>query len=205
MPSSERVPRSRGGPAAGVLDKESFAELYRRHVDAITRFMARRVDDPHTVADLTADVFVAAIDSAHTFKLSAGSEVGWLYGIARHVVVDELRRAGREARKAGRIAGRRLLDEDDIGRLEEKLDAESAGRRLRAAMAGLQEGERAAMELVVVDQLTVREAAQALGIRQVSVRVRLHRARKTLRASTNTSTDDNRASLAIVQHTRGML
>ena len=37
------------------------------------------------------------------------------------------------------------------------------------------------MELVAVDQLTVTEAAAALGIRQVTARVRLHRARKALR------------------------
>ncbi|MGW9597680.1 RNA polymerase sigma factor [Streptomyces chartreusis] len=201
MPSSQQVPRSRGGPAADVLDKENFAEFYRRHVDAITRFMARRVNDPHTVADLTADVFLAAIDSAHTFNPAAGTEVGWLYGIARHIVARESRRAVHEARKESRVAGRRLLDEDDIGQLEEKLDAESAGRRARAAMADLQEGERAAMELIVVDQLTVREAAQVLGIRQVSVRVRLHRARKTLRASTNT----NHARLATAQYAKGEL
>ena len=37
------------------------------------------------------------------------------------------------------------------------------------------------MELIAVDQLTVTEAAAALGIRQVTARVRLHRARKALR------------------------
>ncbi|MDT0443061.1 RNA polymerase sigma factor [Streptomyces johnsoniae] len=173
--------RNRGGPAAVARSPELFEEFYRRHVDAITRFMARRVDDPHTVADLTAEVFMAVIDSGHTYRAVLGSERAWLYGIARNTVSAERRRAVREAQAHGRVAGRRLLADDDIARLEDKLTTEGAGRRAMAAMDVLPEGERAVLELVAVDQLTVSEAAAALGLRQVTARVRLHRARRRLR------------------------
>lgn len=43
---------------------ELFEAFYRAHVDAVERFIARRVRDPYHAADLTADVFVAVIDSA---------------------------------------------------------------------------------------------------------------------------------------------
>ncbi|MGM9384192.1 RNA polymerase sigma factor [Streptomyces antibioticus] len=179
MEGAERI---RGGPAAAVRDPRLFEEFYRRHVDAVTRFVARRVDDPHTAADLTAEIFLAVLDSAHTYRPRLGSETAWLYGIARNVVSTERRRAAREAERNRRFSGRRLLEPDDIVRLEDKLDAESPGRRALAALARLPEGERAVMELIAVDQLTVTEAAAALGIRQVTARVRLHRARKALRA-----------------------
>ncbi|WP_330349859.1 RNA polymerase sigma factor [Streptomyces sp. NBC_00582] len=169
-----------GGERTGLLGE--FEEFYRRHVDAVTRFVARRVDDPHTAADLTAEIFLAVLDSAHTYRPGLGSETAWLYGIARNVVSSERRRVAREAERDRRFSGRRLLEADDIVRLEDKLDAESPGRRLLAALARLPEGERAVIELVAVDQLTVTEAAAALGIRQVTARVRLHRARKALRA-----------------------
>jgi RNA polymerase sigma factor (sigma-70 family) len=161
-------------------DPDAFEAFYRRHVEAISRFVARRVADPHTAADLTAEVFVAVIESAHTFRPDAGSEVGWLYGVARNVLAAERRRAARELRATGRVAGRRLVDADDIARLEERIDAESAGRRTYEALAGLPEGVRAVLELIAVDGLTVTEAAGALGIRPVTARVRLHRARKVL-------------------------
>ncbi|MEV5312898.1 RNA polymerase sigma factor [Streptomyces sp. NPDC052610] len=172
----------RGGPAAAVRDPRLFEEFYRRHVDAVTSFVARRVADAHTVADLTAEVFLAVLDSAHTYRAGRGGERAWLYGIARNVVSSEYRRLDRERRRDRLISGRRLLDADDIARLEDKLDAESPGRRALAALERLPEGERAVLELIVVDQLTVTEAATALGIRQVTARVRLHRARKALRA-----------------------
>ncbi|MDT0347590.1 RNA polymerase sigma factor [Streptomyces litchfieldiae] len=174
--------RSRGGPAAAARDPELFEEFYRRHIDAVTRFVARRVDDPHTVADLTAEVFLAVIDSGHTYRAQRGSEIAWLYGIARNITSAERRRTARESVLNGRIAGRRLLEPDDIARLEEKLIAETEGRRALAALADLPEGERAVLELIVVDQLTVSEAATALGVPQTTARVRLHRARKRLRA-----------------------
>ncbi len=197
----------RSGLPDAARDPDAFEEFYRRHVDAVTRFVARRVDDPHTAADLTAEVFLAVIRSAHTYRPGRGSETAWLYGVARNVVSGERRRAAREAELAGRIAGRRLLEPDDIARLEDKLDAESPGRRALAALARLPEGERAVLELVAVDQLSVAEAARALGIRQVTARVRLHRARKALRGATesNQVTQANEQDLAAprLSHARG--
>ncbi|MEU0411340.1 RNA polymerase sigma factor [Streptomyces griseorubiginosus] len=171
----------RGGPRAAARDPQLFEEFYRRHVDAMTSFVARRVADPHTTADLTAEIFLAVLDSAQTYRASRGSERAWLYGIARNVVAGERRRVARETDRDRRISGRRLLEPDDIARLEDKLDAESPGRRALSALERLPAGERAVLELVAVDELTVGEAATALGISQVAARVRLHRARKSLR------------------------
>ncbi|MFJ9893828.1 RNA polymerase sigma factor [Streptomyces sp. NPDC091280] len=170
-----------GGPGAAVHDPQLFEEFYRRHVDAVLRFVARRVNDPHTAADLTAEIFLAVLDSARTYRPDLGSETAWLYGIARNVVSSERRRVARETERDLRVSGRRLLEADDIVRIEDKLDAERPARRMLAALAGLPEGERAVIELIAVDQLSVTEAAAVLGISQVTARVRLHRARKALR------------------------
>ncbi|MFI6322188.1 RNA polymerase sigma factor [Nonomuraea sp. NPDC050556] len=163
-------------------DPAAFETFYRRHVDDITRFLARRVDDPHQVADLVADVFLAVLDSAHTYRAGLGSEVAWLYGVARNTLSAERRRAVQESRLTGRVGGRRQLDTDDLTRLEERIDAERPARRAFQAMTDLPEGERAVLELVVIDQLTVTEAAAALGIRSGTAMVRLHRARRRLQA-----------------------
>ena len=162
-------------------DPDAFASFYREHVTDVTRFVARRVADPHTVADLTAEVFLAVIVSAHSYRPSRGTPVAWLCGIARNVIAGERRRAAHELRTASRIAGRRLLDGDDIARLEERIDAESPGRAACQALAGLPPDERAVLELVAIDGLAVKDAAAALGIRQGTARVRLHRARRAAR------------------------
>jgi RNA polymerase sigma factor (sigma-70 family) len=154
--------------------------FYREHVDAILRFVTRRVDDPHLAADLTAEVFLAAVGAAASYRPDRGAPIAWLYGIARVTVAGELRRSARERRATARVEGRRLLDDDDIARLQDRIDAQAQARRLYAALDRLPDGERAVLELVALDGLSAREAAAALGIRPVTARVRLHRARNAL-------------------------
>lgn len=171
-------------------DPDAFEAFYREHVDAVERFVARRVRDAHLVADLTTDVFLAAIDSAHRYRPRRAEPIAWLYGVARNVVAAEFRRSERERRATTRVAsGRSLVDDDDLARLEERIDAESRARGLHDAMARLPDGERAVLELVAVDGLAVGEAAQALGIRAVAARVRLHRARRSLREQLDPAAD----------------
>ncbi|MDX6256236.1 MAG: hypothetical protein QOJ11_2570 [Frankiales bacterium] len=171
---SDQIPRI-------AYDPDAFEAFYREHVEAVQRFISRRVRDPHLAADLTADVFLAAIDTASSFDARRGEPAAWLTGVARNVVSAELRRIARTHRLQERIEGRRLLDEDDIERLLERIDAASESRALADAIARLPDTERAVLELVAVDGLTVTEAASALGIRAVTARVRLHRARLSLR------------------------
>lgn len=165
-------------------DPDAFEQFYRANVRAVERFVARRVSNPHAAADLTADIFVAAIESAAHYDASRGTPVGWLYGIARNVVAQWQRSSARERRAAARVSGRALLDEDSLRRVEERLDAELGARQLYVGMARLSDGERAVLELVALDGLTVADAAKVLGVQPVTARVRLHRARRTLRLST---------------------
>jgi RNA polymerase sigma-70 factor, ECF subfamily len=162
-------------------DPAAFEAFYRRHVAVVSRFLARRVTDPPLVADLTAEVFYEVIRSAHTYRRGRGSELGWIYGIARNVLANDRRREALRLRAEKDSAGRRLLDDDDIARLEERIDAESAARRLRQALSLLPGNEREVVELVAVDGLSVKDAAVALGIRPGTARVRLYRARRAAR------------------------
>ena len=163
-------------------DPEALERFYRQHVDAIEGFVARRVDDPVIVADLTADVFVAAIESAGSYRRGKGEPVAWLFGIARNVVADEFRRNARERRTAARIRGSELVDEDDLAALHERIDGESAARELYRDLRRLPASERAVLELVALDGLSVGEAGRALGIGAVAACVRLHRARGRMRS-----------------------
>jgi RNA polymerase sigma factor (sigma-70 family) len=161
-------------------DPDAFEAFYREHIEAVQRFVSRRVADRELAADLTADVFLATIESAGTYRASRGTPVAWLFGVARVVVSAERRRKGREWHATNRLLGRRLLDPDDAARIDERLDAGAQSRRLYDAIAHLPEGQRAVLELIAVDDLSLTEAAGALGISPLAARVRLHRARKRM-------------------------
>jgi len=174
------------GVSAGQLpkigtDPEIFGVFYAEHLEELQRFVARRVDDPERAADLTADVFLAAITSAHRYRSRATPKT-WLYGIAMVVVAEDRRRGARKRAREERLRGGIQLDQDDTARIEERIDAEARSRRIYMAMDRLGEDERAVLELVAIDELTVAEAAAALGLRPVTARVRLHRARRKMRA-----------------------
>ncbi|MGH2885422.1 MAG: RNA polymerase sigma factor, partial [Solirubrobacteraceae bacterium] len=84
---------SRSEVSAIGHDPQAFTAFYETHLEAVQRFIARRVSDPHLAADLTADVFLAAIHSAHKYSPERGSAAAWLIGVSRNVVNAEFRRA----------------------------------------------------------------------------------------------------------------
>lgn len=163
-------------------DPDIFEAFYREHVEGLQRFVARRVGERERAADLTAEIFLAAIDSAPRYQSRRGTPKAWLYGIARVLVADDRRRRGRERVGEEGLRGSALLDPEDAARIDARIDAAAQSRRLYAAMDDLPEAERAVLELVAIDELTVAEAAAAVGVRPVTARVRLHRARRKLRA-----------------------
>jgi RNA polymerase sigma-70 factor (ECF subfamily) len=163
-------------------DPGLFEAFYREHVEDLQRFVARRVGDRERAADLTAEIFLAAIDSAHRYRPRSGTPKAWLYGIARALVANDRRRRGRERAREERFRGSALLDEEDAARMDARIDAAAQSRRLYEAMDRLPDAERAVLELVALDELAVAEAAAAVGVRSGTARVRLHRARRKLRA-----------------------
>lgn len=161
-------------------DPVAFEAFYREHIDAVQRFVARRVGDVHTAADLTADIFLTVIEVSADYVPARGRPVAWLFGIARHVVADHYRQAAADERARARIQGRALLDEDAMVRAEERIAAAQDARALYASLATLPDADRALLELVALDGLTITDAARVLGVKPGTARVRLLRARRQI-------------------------
>lgn len=169
--------------APPARDPAGFAAFYEQQFDVVLGFVTRRVDNAHLAADLTADIFVAALEGAHTYDARRGTPVAWLYGIARNVIHAHSHGTARERQAVARISGRRLLDDQDVSAIEARIDADRAARQLASAHAALSDPLRQVLDLVALDGLSAREAAQALDISSATARVRLHRARKALRTA----------------------
>jgi RNA polymerase sigma factor (sigma-70 family) len=170
---------SRGLPPSSPL--EEFELVYLRNVDVLMGFFARRCRDPQTVADLTSETFVRAVDGFAGFDPRRGSDRAWLFGIAARVFAGHCEQSagGRDA--AARLGGHRPLDADEIEELVERIDAEREGAALLGRCERLPAVERAAIELVDIEGLTPKQAALALGVSRVAFRQRLSRARSRLR------------------------
>lgn len=144
-------------------------------------YFARRSADPHVVADLTADTFVAVITHFGSFDPRKGTARAWVFGIARRVYASYCEAYSQQQHKLRRLAGRRDLDPDQVEELLDRIDAERIGRDLVSGLATLPERDRAVIELVDLIGLRPKEAAAALGLTPGAVRMRLMRTRARLR------------------------
>ncbi len=83
---------------------EAFGEFYARHESAILGFMLRRTNEPELAADLTAEVFAAALVSVRRYRPGSAPAAAWLYGIARNVLLRSIKRRRVEDRARRRLA-----------------------------------------------------------------------------------------------------
>lgn len=165
---------------AARSDPDAFGEVYRRHVHSIHAFFRTRA--PHSVSgELTAETFAQAALSLRRFRDEAdGSALPWLYGIARNLLRRYHASAKVETRARIRLGMPITSYELDQEAADERLDAERLAPRLADALDSLPSGQREALELRVVQELTYDEVASSLGCSQVAARIRVTRALGTL-------------------------
>jgi RNA polymerase sigma factor (sigma-70 family) len=173
--------RPGGGPQSSSL--EEFEQVYMRNVDVLMGYFGRRVGDPQTVADLTSETFVRAVGGFARFNPDRGSDRAWLFGIATRVFAHHCEQSASGRNATARLGGHRPLDEDEIEELAARIDAEREGAALLERCEQLPAVERMAIELVDLEELTPKEAAQALGVSRAAFRKRLSRARSRLKGA----------------------
>ena len=102
----------------------------------------------------------------------------WLLAVARHRLIDRLRRRGRlRLRETELTAFHETFVADETNLPEENGEI----RRLKKAIAGLPPGQRQAVELLRLQELSLKEAAARSGQSPSALKVALHRALRRLR------------------------
>jgi RNA polymerase sigma-70 factor, ECF subfamily len=95
-------------------DSQAFAELYNAYVDNIYRYIFYRVNVTTIAEDLTADVFMHALEGLPSYQDRSAPLLAWLYRIAHARLVDYYRRTERAGQHEN-------IDEIELG-FEEDLD-----------------------------------------------------------------------------------
>lgn len=167
--------------ATAAGDPEAFATFYRRHLGRVVAFTLRATGDAELAADLTGEVFAAALAACMRYRPQHASAAPWLFGIAENKL-RESRRRGRvqdAVRQRLRIAPLDLTDDDLERVLELAADRQDA---VRAAVAGLPAAERVAIEARVVHERGYGEIAAELRCSESVVRQRVSRGLARARA-----------------------
>ena len=156
-------------------DADAWEDLYRRSFPRLLAYARRRLPDQDQARDAVSEAVTRAVAGIQRYRGDGGGFDAWLYGILRHVVLDQQARARREG--PGTLPDGADPTADPGG---DALRGEEA-EEVRAAFARLGEEDRELLELRVVAGLSSDEVAQVLGRRPGAVRMAQSRALARLR------------------------
>jgi RNA polymerase sigma factor (sigma-70 family) len=163
-------------------DRKAFAALLARHLPLMERVCRRVLRSADGLEDVSQEAALQALLSIDALR--EPSQFGpWLAGIGLNVARRTLRRESQPCWSLDALSGGQLVNAEPIDdRLgpEELAEATELSARVRAAVADLPHGQRAAILLVYLSGLTYRETAMALGIEVGTVKTRLHKGRHNL-------------------------
>ncbi len=158
--------------AAG--DLEAFESLFRQYQGEVYRWIMRIVRNSATAEDLTVETFWRMYRAHAQFDLAKGNCGPWLRRIATNTALDHLRRSRREVPLPDDLAA--TTPQPPGEQLELR-------REIRNAIDKLSPRLRAVILLALVEEQPYERIAQALGISENAVRVRVFRGVRILRKS----------------------
>jgi RNA polymerase sigma-70 factor (ECF subfamily) len=155
-----------------------FSAVYREHFDLVWRTLRRYGVLEASLDDAVQDVFLVAYTRLASFE-GRSSLRTWIFGIARRVSRDHRPPSRAAAEPAEAEALEALPDVDAQSPLATVEMAERA-RLLERLLASLTPGKREAFILVELEQMTVNEASEALGVNVNTLSSRVRAARSEL-------------------------
>jgi RNA polymerase sigma-70 factor (ECF subfamily) len=157
-------------------DPEAFGEIFDRYHAAVYRYIVARVNRPSDAEDLAQLVFVKALEALPRYEARGVPFGGWLFRLARNVVIDHVR-THRDHSTLDVIAERPTGDDgpDELAAMRQQMDG------VAKALRRLTPEQREAIELRFFAGLSAREAAEAMGRQEGTVRGLQFRAIAALR------------------------
>ena len=149
----------------------TFKDFYNRQRRNFLAYLIRRSGDYQLACDIMHESFIRIYEkyTAENFTPQL------LYTIGRNLALDSIRNRKKNPSSIE-------VDDQPVDSQEHYLMVRDEYRRVLVAMRHLEEDERDLLSLVVSSEMPYRELAQLTGISEANVKVKIHRARKKLRA-----------------------
>ena len=160
LSDSVLVERSRDG------DADAFAELYRRYLTPVYRFIFRQVGGDAALAeDLASQVFLETLDHLNGYR-EHGRFVAWLFTIVRRRLADCYRKGETD-----------FLDDlpEALLGVSDNLEDRENMMRLKQFLTALDDEKRELLQLRFSADLSFADMAIALGKSEASVKMALYR------------------------------
>jgi RNA polymerase sigma-70 factor (ECF subfamily) len=161
-------------------DKAAFEAIYDRYLPLVLRWSLRETGNREVAADLSAEVFAAALLASSRYRSRKGSVGTWLLGIARNKL--------RESRRSNRIedSARKRVGVDSVEFGEADFERVDELASLDPSVLGLLEALspalREAVSQHVVEERSYEEIAEELSCSESVIRQRVSRGLRALRS-----------------------
>ena len=162
--------------AAKAGDPEAFGSIFDVYYGPVYRYVANRVGRPSDAEDLAQLVFVKVLEALPRYEQRGVPFGGWLFRLARNVVNDHVR-TRREHDTLDVIVEKSTDDQgpDELAVLRQEMDS------IAHALRRLTPDQREAVELRFFAGLSAKDAAEAMGRQEGTVRGLQFRAIAALR------------------------
>jgi RNA polymerase sigma-70 factor (ECF subfamily) len=162
-------------------NRDAFGQIFDEYHQPIYRFVVSRVGRPSDAEDLTQLIFVKALEALPRYTARGIPFGGWLFRLARNAVIDHVRTRRDHLELTAEI--QRPTEEagpEAAAALRQDLDAVSR------ALGALTDEQREVIELRFFAGLSAREAAEAMGKQEGTIRGLQFRAIASLRRQLGT-------------------
>lgn len=162
--------------AAQNGDAAAYGTLLRAISPTIKRFLKSRLFSDAALDDILQDILLALHSARHTYRPEQPF-AHWMFGIARHKLIDYFRRHGRK--QSREVSGDDLVTfmADTANTPEEALSYKD----IRQALRRLPDKQRKIVTLTKIEGYSMAETAAKLGMSETAVKVTAHRAYKKLK------------------------
>ena len=167
--------------AARTGDPDAWEVLYRRAYPRLFAYARRRVRSDAQAEDAVSETMTRAIARISTFVWSGSGVDGWLFGIARNVVLESYREDARAAPTDPLSVPEPVATGTSSGDPLDDLVTREEHALVLTAFGRLAESDRELLELRVVAGLDSRQVAEATTRQPGAVRTAQSRALARLR------------------------
>jgi RNA polymerase sigma factor (sigma-70 family) len=175
--STETSPQTRADELLAIRcalgERDAFDALIARWHDPIWRYLRRLTNSDDAAADLSQDTWLKVLRGIASLREPASLRP-WLFGIARRVAMDRLRRQYAQPFEPDTVL-------DELASLEADAQLEAELASLESQLDALPPRERETLALFYLRELSIEQIATSLGVPAGTVKSRLFRARQLLR------------------------
>lgn len=158
-------------------DGDAFGALFDHYRPRVERMLLAKTRSTYLAEDMTSETFARALRGLPDFKLDAQHFGAWLGKIARNIALDHFksRRAALELVTEGMERREAVHDGPDVAVL-----TILRHERLRRALEQLPANQRSCIALRFLDELSISETAELLGVTEGAVKQRQWRGLRSL-------------------------